>query len=377
MRRIVSGAIAALVMLGVLVSVTAPAATAATTKAHASHVNQALLALEQVLRTGVPPAELAHSPAATVNGPVTEALALNWAGYADATTAQPVSSCGSGDGCGSVSYVSANWTIPAVTCPAPPYRNEDQFVVDWIGVDGFNNSTVEQTGTASYCFEGTPQYYNWYEMYPSNTVVLGPASCVNNNIGCPQPGDRISASIAVQPGTSGNDNYTITLNDLSSPANSGTTTQACATSVCFDNSAEWIVERPAFAPGGFVLFTPLSFFGRTEFTNGTVVANGHRSSIGGYQPSVFDINMVDASLTYYLACPEQTEPIGSLLLLPTSSTTPDPCPPEPPSGGQGFGQGGSNSSAANSSFGGNANGNGDGNAFGGGSTFYVTWDDSF
>ena len=371
MRRMASGAIALLVMLGVLVNVAAPAATASTTKAHSSHVNRALLALEQVLRTGIPPAELAHSPAVTVNGPVTEQDAYNWSGYADASTGQPVTTCGAGDGCGSISFVSANWTIPAVTCPAPPFRNEDQYVVNWIGIDGFNNQTVEQTGSASYCFEGTPQYYNWYEMYPNNTVVLGPASCVSNNIGCPQAGDRISASIAVQPGTSGSDNYDLTLNDLTSPANSGTTTQACATDVCFDNSAEWIVERPAYGTptGAFLGFTPLSYFGRTEFTNGSVVANGRRSSIGGYQPNVFDINMIDDSPSYYLACPQQREPIGSLLLIPMSSTTPDPCPPTAPFGEQGFGPADNASAASNGSPG--------GNGFGGASSFYVTWDDSF
>ena len=365
-----------------MVGWTAPVATGVATEAVATHTSGAVRALEQDLQRWVPPARLAPIGVTSTDGNVSELQSFNWSGYADATTDQPVTTCGQGDGCGSVSSVTGTWTIPAVSCPAPPYRNEDQYVAQWVGIDGFNDQTVEQAGSASYCYEGTAAYYNWFELYPAATVVLGPTSCINNNVGCPQPGDRITVTITVQPGSSGNDNYEISLVDRNSPANSGTTTQSCATNVCFDNSAEWIVERPAYEPvPGAVLIVPLSYFGQTSFSDGSVVAGGRQSSIGGYQPGVYDLNMIDASETYYLACPEQREPVGSLLLLPTSSSTPDPCAAVPPGGqGQGFSPGAATASATNGNGTGGGNGDGGGNGTGNGgrgSSFNVSWDDSF
>jgi Peptidase A4 family len=370
MRKSGAAVMSLLLVLGLLVGWAAPVTTGAVSEGARSHVNGALLALEHNLQRWVPPARLAPVGYLSTNGPVTEVDTFNWSGYADATTDQPVTTCGQGDGCGSISYATGSWTIPAVSCPAPPFRNEDQFSVNWVGIDGFNDQTVEQTGSASYCFEGNAYYYNWYELYPAATVVLGPASCIDDNVGCPQPGDRITASVAVQPGSGGNDNYDITLTDDNSPANSGSTTQPCATYVCFDNSAEWVVERPAYEPvPGAIFFIPLSFFAQTAFADANVVSNGRLSSIEGYEPNVYDMNMIDASETYYLACPNQREPVGSLLLIPTSSTTPDPCAAVPPNGGQW--------SSATRSNGPGGTGNQGGYGTGRQSGFNVTWDDSF
>jgi len=78
---------------------------------------------------------------------------------------------------------------------------------EWVGIDGYNNGTVEQLGTATQCFEGVTYYYVWYEMFPAGTVEEGTVACINNNVDCPQPGDRISASVTVTPGG----NYTLSL----------------------------------------------------------------------------------------------------------------------------------------------------------------------
>jgi hypothetical protein len=337
----------------------------------------------RALPTIVPPAQLApHSAAApAANGSVTGLLSFNWSGYADATTDNPVLSCAPGDGCGSFGAVTASWTVPAATCPQGQFRNEDQQSANWVGVDGFNDETVEQAGSASYCYEGSPGYYVWYELYPAGEVVEGPSSCLANNIGCPRPGDRITTTITVTPGTAGNDNYSITLTDLNSPANSFTTTQSCPTDVCFDNSAEWVEERPAFEPvPGFLAITPLTFFGVTGFDNAGVVANGQKSSISGYSGSVYDLDMIDASETYFLACIDQRQPVGSLMDIPVSASSPDPCPPAPPSGDRYWPgpYGGGAYGAGGPGNGGPGNGGpGNGGGGGAGSSFQVTWDDSF
>src|SRR5579863_651704 len=54
------------------------------------------------------------------NGTVSEFPSYNWSGYAD-----------SEGGTNTVSYVSGNWTLPAVVCPTKPYQNSDAFLANW------------------------------------------------------------------------------------------------------------------------------------------------------------------------------------------------------------------------------------------------------
>ena len=60
----------------------------------------------------------------------------NWSGYV-ATTQND-----------SVTYVTGTWTVPTVTATS---GNTDSFA--WVGIDGSDGGTVEQTGTA----QGVPQ----------------------------------------------------------------------------------------------------------------------------------------------------------------------------------------------------------------------------
>jgi hypothetical protein len=258
-----------------------------------------------------------HGTAKATNGSVTGMPSANWSGYADAETT-------SAD---TFSYVSAHWTIPYVTCPSRPYQNQDAFIGNWVGLDGFNNQTVEQLGTATQCFEDVTYYYVWYEMYPAGTVEEGTAACINNNVDCPRPGDQVSASVSVTPVGSGENNYTLSLTDYTTPDESFSVTQQCAVTTCVDSSAEWIVERPALLPSfGIVQLTPLGDYYRTGFTRGTVVSGGVRSSIGGFSGGVYDIAMIDDTSSYYLDCPGQTAPPGTLLSTSSSTACPTRAP---------------------------------------------------
>lgn len=42
-----------------------------------------------------------------------------------------------------------------------------------MGLDGFDNQTVEQDGTLAYCFEGAAYYFTWWEMFPGGSVTVG------------------------------------------------------------------------------------------------------------------------------------------------------------------------------------------------------------
>lgn len=279
-------------------------------------------ALKEKLATAIP-----YNEPASLNsnaGDVTELGSYNWSGFADGTTDQPITSCGQGDGCESFTGVSASWQIQAVHCPSPPFQNEDQISAQWVGIDGLNDTTVEQLGTYGWCFEGQPYYFAWYELYPQATVVAGSSQCLNDNIGCPQPGQTVTASVQATPGR-GVNSYRLSLVDQSSPSNNIDTSATCPSSTCYDDSAEMIVERPEYPTG----ITPLADFTRTGFWNATVSVWGRTMPVGDYSQGVYDLAMVDSSDSYLLDCVDQTSPPG-LLLLPTSASGPNPCPPAQP-----------------------------------------------
>jgi len=258
------------------------------------------------------------------NGTVTALPSANWSGYADAEASSSTT----------VSQVSGSWTIPSVQCLPAPYQNQDVFNANWVGIDGFSDQTVEQLGSATQCFEGVEYYYVWYEMYPAGTVEEGTTACINDNVNCPQPGDRISASVTVTPDGSAENNYTLTLIDHTNPQESFTVTQQCAPSICADSSAEWIVERPAVLPVfNIIQILPLSDFTRTFFTRAGLISGGRASDIQGFTGGgIYDITMNDDTSSYDLDCVDQPSPPGTLL----SATDPTACPVATPFFGGGF-----------------------------------------
>jgi hypothetical protein len=194
------------------------------------------------------------------------ACSYNWSGYASSSTTQQ-----------EYSAVYGSWTVPTATCTA-----EQELSGEWVGLDGFATTTVEQTGTLDFCFEGTATYYSWYEMYPAGSVNVGKTV---------KPGDAISAKV-IRSGTS----YTITLTDSTTPGNNVSATKTCGLSTCLDESAEWIDERPAYETTGI---TPLAQTSNWTLSGGTTTAGGKTDTIAT-APSSVGINIIDSTGTYYL-----------------------------------------------------------------------------
>jgi hypothetical protein len=165
----------------------------------------------------------------------------NWAGYAAVANAGQ-----------QISFVGANFNIPSVNCANTPRGSGgDPLVAHWIGLDGYNTTTVEQTGVIADCASNnTPTYYAFYEMYPLAAVVFTGVS----------PGDAVTATVTFNSGTS---TYHLRLNDVT---NGGfiSSTQACPKgSTCANGSAEVITEDPNGAvPAG----VNLADFGMANFT---------------------------------------------------------------------------------------------------------------
>jgi hypothetical protein len=218
-------------------------------------------------------------PGSTVRvGGVTKQLSDNWSGYADTNASGNV-----------YSAVSGKWVQPTVSCPT----KEDQIVVTWVGIDGWNSGTVEQGGTLAQCFLGTAHYYTWWEMYPTNFIQI-----VGSTV---QPKDVISASV-VRSGTS----YTIKVTDATTPANSFTTTQTCtASGGCPNASAEWIAESPSGRRG----YYPLADFHTWRLSSATV-KSGSKSGVITTFPDI-QISIIDSSGTYALAQPGALNTTGN------------------------------------------------------------------
>jgi hypothetical protein len=272
---LVSGSAA--VLAGTLTLAASSAATVAA-PARAGHVHHsarfiaaARAALVRYLRHDDPRLVLARHAQVGPSG-TTAMRSFNWSGYADGAMTTPA---------GTFTKVGGTWTAPSVTCGA-----EDQVTIDWVGLDGAFSSSVEQVGTIGQCFEGSPIYYTWWQMFSagnnSGYVAVGSAL---------QPGDKIIASVT-RSGTS----YTLKLTDATNTANSFKTVQTCLASNCPDTSAEWISARVAFPQVGFA---PQAHYNAFKITSGTQVANGTAGTIASFS-TVNAITMIDATQSYSL-----------------------------------------------------------------------------
>jgi hypothetical protein len=191
---------------------------------------------------------------ARAHGIKNQAESTNWSGYA-VTGAN-----------GAFHSVSASWTEPKATCTS---RRATQYAAFWVGLDGYNSDSVEQTGTDSDCDGTTPDYYGWYEMYPANPVYFTNAM---------SPGDSISASVTFN----GTETYTLVLKDNTK----GWTQTITQNETGLDrSSAEVITEAPSSNSG----VLPLADFGTVNYTG----SSDNGSSMGGQSPT--SIVMIDNS----------------------------------------------------------------------------------
>lgn len=159
----------------------------------------------------------------------------NWSGYAY-------------DGSNATS-VTGSWTEPPSNCSMVA----NSWSSPWVGIDGDNSGTVEQTGTDSDCVNGVAYYYAWWEMYPKSTVVI-PSITVHAY-------DKFTASV-----TYGASGFVMTLTDTTT----GKTFTTTATSKkARRSSVEWIMEGPS--SGNLTEFGSLSFTSASGIIGGQTV----------------------------------------------------------------------------------------------------------
>lgn len=154
----------------------------------------------------------------------------NWSGYAITGTG--------------FTFAKASWIVPAAVCSGV---TKNQYAAFWVGIDGYNSSSVEHIGTDSDCEGPTPNYYAWYEFYPNPSfeIVSLPVS----------PGNIITASVAYT-----SNGFTVTIANRTMGTGF---TRTHSVPSAQRTSAEWIVEAPCCTAGGGML--PLSDFGTGVF----------------------------------------------------------------------------------------------------------------
>jgi hypothetical protein len=187
--------------------------------------------------SGFVPGGLMKRPTgATAQAVKNQTSSTNWSGYAATGSA------------GQFNSVSSSWTEPAANCTG----SDDEYAAFWVGLDGYNSGSVEQTGTDSDCDGTTPDYYGWYEMYPADPVYF------SNPVA---PGDSMSASVTF----SGTETYTLVLTDSTQDWTQTITENESGLS---RSSAEVITEAPSSESG----VLPLADFGTVNY--GGSSANG-------------------------------------------------------------------------------------------------------
>ena len=155
--------------------------------------------------------QLVHHPRKGGGAPVGNLgwASSNWSGYAITGS--------------NFTSVSGSWTVQSVSA-----TKKASYSSQWVGIDGFNNSSLIQTGTESDYVRGAGHYDAWWEILPAAETVI-PSLPV-------RPGDHMSASVS----SNGNGLWTISISDVTS-GGSFSTVQAYNGPL---TSAEWVEEAP-------------------------------------------------------------------------------------------------------------------------------------
>ena len=218
----------------------------------------------------------------------------NWAGYTVVTDTQNPQP--------DATVVSASWTVPSVAI-----SKQDTYTTMWIGIGGYFDNALIQTGTAQSSVNGQTYYNAWYEQLPADSHVIRRINV--------SPGDQMNASIQLVD--SNTNIWSIYIEDL-------TTGQSFQNDFIYEASrlsAEWIVERPLLNNQ----LTTLGDIGNVSFTNcqATIgTQSGNISSFPAIQSVMYD-NQTIPDLIQLTAVSDLTENGSSFSVETSPSKIPE------------------------------------------------------
>jgi hypothetical protein len=209
------------------------------------------------LALAIVPAASAATPHANavnhVSGHIKSAQqSTNWSGYAKT---------------GTFTTATATWNVPTVTT-----SSSNKYSSDWVGIDGYNNSNLIQTGTEQDTVGGRASYGAWWEILPASETRI------NMTI---HPGDSMTGTITKGSGSS----WTMKLTDNTSGATFSTSKSYSGPA----DSVEYIQE--ATEVGGTISSPPS--LSKTTFSG--LTANGANPNL----TSSGEILLVQNGTTYY------------------------------------------------------------------------------
>lgn len=225
----------------------------------------------------------------------TKSYAYNWSGYAQSVTKR-----------GTFTAVRDYWTVPTVNTTV----SGDRYSADWVGIGGYSDNTLVQTGTEADSIGGKAKYDAWTEILPAPEVVITGLVI--------KPGDKMEG--LVKETTAGT--WKITVFDRTTGKSGGRTVNYRSSGL----SAEAIHERPdiggrlaTLARTSNVTFDPGSF---STAAPGTLVWQPLLKAAS--HATVNEIFMVNNAGTAIIASPSAGDTDSDGFTVADGSTSPSP-----------------------------------------------------
>ena len=196
--------------------------------------------LSAAAAAATPAVATSSAPALLMTKEATGWTSGNWSGYAGSTGAA-----------GSATSVEGYWEVPSVS-----KTSKNTYSSTWVGIDGFGNSDLIQTGVEQAWVGGAAKYTAWWEILPASQTNI-PSLVVH-------PGDVMFAYIAKQTGST----WEIELEDT-------TTGKSFVTDETYTGVAdtvEWIVEAPTVGGSVSTLATYSTMYFDKDAFNGFYAA---------------------------------------------------------------------------------------------------------
>jgi hypothetical protein len=227
-----------------------------------------------------------------------------WAGWVNVSPPNPP---------GQYESAVADWTVPKANCDFLEMAGASE----WVGIDGYNESTVEQAGTQTDCILGQGTYASWWELYGTPVDGGGQVDLPGNDH--IHPGDQVFAQVVAGHGTGmppdnipGQGTYGFTFVNFTENwvFNAIEPSRGALSQEPPNLTAEWIVEQPSC----FWVCQALTKYGHVTFSGMFLMLNTFDYPGGPILPPAmftgFPVNLVTGSTLKETGAPLGTDPAG-------------------------------------------------------------------
>ncbi|KAL7919882.1 peptidase A4 family domain-containing protein [Trichoderma austrokoningii] len=195
------------------------------------------------------------SSSSHVNG-TADVESTNWAGAALTTSG--------------ITEVTGTFTVPKPSVPSGGNSGTEYCGAAWVGIDGYSDADLIQTGVLWCIQDGEFLYEAWYEYLPASLVAYSGISVTAGSV-VTVTATKTGNNSGVTTLTSGGKTVSHTFSNQKSPL-PGT-------------SAEWIVED--FTSGSSLV--PFADFGSVTFTGASALVNGATVTPGSGSSTIIDL----------------------------------------------------------------------------------------